>query len=191
MPQVRCAACGRDVCLPAWRLRRGHRRYYCGHRCRRTLVPIRCAGCGRTLRPRVWRSKYCSWACAAPTRLAKGDRPWNRGLGGIHLSPATEFKPGRHEPSRLPVGSIRVRIDGEGRPRAWVKVADPNRWAPRARRVWVAANGPIPAGMVIHHIDHDTMNDDATNLVALTRSGHVGEHAEQIRCSRRIARRSA
>jgi hypothetical protein len=143
-------------------------------------------------RPRVWRSRYCSWACAAPTRIAKGDRPWNRGLRGIHCSPATEFRPGRREPSRLPVGSIRVRIDGGGHARAWIKVEDPNRWVPRARRVWEVVNGPIPAGMVIHHRDHDTLNDKASNLVALTRSEHAKEHADEFRDKRlREARRSA
>lgn len=30
-------------------------------------------------------------------RLPKGHIPWNKGLKGIHLSPATEFKNGRKD----------------------------------------------------------------------------------------------
>ena len=59
------------------------------------------------------RGKYCSRACLYayrtrpsglkyniikenPTSFKSGHEPWNKGLRGIHLSPATEFKPGEH-----------------------------------------------------------------------------------------------
>lgn len=33
-------------------------------------------------------------------KFYKGQRPWNKGLSGIHLSPATEFKKGRIAPNK-------------------------------------------------------------------------------------------
>jgi len=45
-----------------------------------------------------------------------------------------------------------------------------SRWA------WELANGPIPDGYVIHHIDRDHLNDDITNLQMLERGEHQRKH---------------
>ena len=48
------------------------------------------------------------------------------------------------------------------------------------RRVWEAANGPVPEGMHIHHIDHNRANNALSNLECLTVEGHLAErHGEQ------------
>lgn len=46
------------------------------------------------------------------------------------------------------------------------------------RVVWTDHNGPIPAGHEIHHVDHDTLNNDPSNLACVPRSEHRRESAE-------------
>lgn len=47
----------------------------------------------------------------------------------------------------------------------------------RARWVWERAHGPIPAGMVIHHVNRDCGDDRLENLQMLTRREHDALHA--------------
>lgn len=47
----------------------------------------------------------------------------------------------------------------------------------RHREVWEAAYGPIPPGMVIHHIDHDRCNNRLDNLAMMDRATHNRIHA--------------
>lgn len=44
------------------------------------------------------------------------------------------------------------------------------------RAVWEAANGPVPDGYHIHHIDGDTANNDLSNLECVPASAHLAEH---------------
>lgn len=44
------------------------------------------------------------------------------------------------------------------------------------RRVWAEANGPIPDGHVIHHIDGDWRNNDLSNLELKESTQHMREH---------------
>lgn len=102
---------------------------------------------------------------------------------GQRLSPGTEFRPGGPAHNRLPVGSVRIRTF-RGVKRAWVKVAEPNVWRERAKVVWEREHGrPIPRGRVIHHRDRDSLNDDPSNLVALTRSEHAREHLDEVKAA--------
>lgn len=96
---------------------------------------------------------------------------------GQRLSPATEFKKGERAHNKLPVGTVRIRTF-RGVQRAWVKVAEPNKWRERAKVVWEEHNGrPVPRGYTIHHRDRDPLNDAPENLQALTRADHAKEHA--------------
>jgi hypothetical protein len=45
--------------------------------------------------------------------------------------------------------------------------------------VWETANGPIPAGHVIHHIDEDPRNNDIGNLQLMTRAAHSKLHNQR------------
>jgi hypothetical protein len=101
--------------------------------------------------------------------------PWNKGMLG--------YRPNRKRKNdvpgwnRLPVGSETIRRDrGDGLPRVYRKVADPNVWRLRAVLVWEAANGPVPVGHVVHHDDRDSLNDSLGNLQCLSRAEHVQEH---------------
>lgn len=50
------------------------------------------------------------------------------------------------------------------------KKMDTHRW------VWEQANGPIPPGHLIHHIDGDPRNNDIQNLACITKSEHAKIH---------------
>lgn len=106
---------------------------------------------------------------------------WNKGIRGIHQSPSTEWKKGCTARNKMPVGSETIRKDkGNGAPRVYRKVADPNVWRLRAVIVWEELNGPVPKGRVIHHRDRNSLNDDPKNLQCLTRSEHASEHARDL-----------
>jgi len=134
--------------------------------------------------------RFCSQACYRIWRKAsgttggqftKGGSPWNKGLKGIHLSPATQFRPGQKSKKILPVGSVRTRRRSrDGSPRAFIKIANPNSWRERAIVVWEAAHGPVPRGWVVHHKDRNPLNDAIENLEAMSRSNHIAEHRSEV-----------
>lgn len=49
------------------------------------------------------------------------------------------------------------------------------------RWVWTQANGPIPDGYQIHHIDHDGFNNDLSNLELVSTKDHGLKHSIQPR----------
>lgn len=51
---------------------------------------------------------------------------------------------------------------------------------PYHRYVWEKNNGPIPNGMVIHHIDSDKENNDISNLQMMTQGEHASYHGSHI-----------
>lgn len=119
--------------------------------------------------------------------IQRDNGSWNRGLKGIHLSPASEFKKGKAAHNKLPVGSETITKDkGRGQPRVYRKVAEPNIWRLRAVLVWEEIHGPVPNGYVIHHVDHDSLNDSPTNLECLTRAEHARVHCETLLTWRRL-----
>ncbi len=126
---------------------------------------------------------YHEWQKSNPNSgtFSKGSAPWNKGKRGIHISPRTEFKRGQTPVNRCSVGTVRIRQRrhrAEG-PRAWVKVAEPNVWKLRARIVWEDAHGPISRGLIVHHVDEDTLNDSLSNLSVVDRAGHAAEHGRR------------
>ena len=110
----------------------------------------------------------------------KGNVPWTKGRKGIHLSPETEFKKGCISLNRKPVGSITIRIDKNKKRRRWIKIEDPNVWIEYAKYVWIKNNGEIPKGLLIHHVDEDSLNDDGSNLALVTRSAHMNLHRHTL-----------
>lgn len=197
MISTTCPRCQRSFMVEAYRLR-GEARPLCSIACRKTGRVVACATCGareyRSAAQERGSRTFCSRACAAPTRLKLGGAPWNRDLKGIHLSPSSEFAPGIIPANKLDLGATTIRVDKQGRLRAWVKVAEPNVWQPRARVVWESANGPMTRGMLIHHHDRDTLNDELSNLRMLTPAQHLLEHKDEFEDERRenaaIANRS-
>ncbi len=114
-------------------------------------------------------------------RFSKDNPPWNKGTKGTVKPNSGTFQVG-HELGLVAVGTTTIRNDKAGRKRAWVKVAD-NRdaydWKMRAVVVWENENGAVQFGRVVHHKDHDTLNDDIENLDVLSRAEHLAEHRPQ------------
>jgi transcriptional regulator with XRE-family HTH domain len=115
---------------------------------------------------------------ATGPRFAKGHVPWTAGLKGIHLSPATEFKPGHLGGAAAqklhPIGTVTIRRDhGRGRKRRWIKVRPHGpgveAYIPLARYLYERQHGPIPPGFFVVHADGDQLNDDLKNLMLMTR----------------------
>jgi hypothetical protein len=71
-----------------------------------------------------------------------------------------------------PVGTIRRRSDGYYR----IKVAE-NKWDLLHRVMWREANGPIPRGFIVHHIDEDRGHNELSNFeLKSSQSVHLSEH---------------
>lgn len=122
------------------------------------------------------------------TMIRPGERisPRTEFKKGERAAPATEFRKGQPARNHLPVGSVTVRHHNR-HPRAFVKIAEPNMWRPRATRVWEQANGRLPRGYVIHHVDRNTLNDDLSNLELLSRADHLNEHRRELLAARHLA----
>jgi len=135
------------------------------------------------------------------SRFKPGHEPWSKGVKGLHLSAATEFKPGciRGAAARKyrAVGTISVRRDSvsgkRGRPRLgkrrrFIKIKDwgkpQDRWIPYARWLWRKHRGPIGEGRFVVHVDGDTMNDDLANLRVVDQREHLA--AQQRRDPERM-----
>lgn len=48
------------------------------------------------------------------------------------------------------------------------------------RAIWVANNGPIPDGFIIHHKDENTRNNDISNLECMLISDHHKHHFDEM-----------
>lgn len=80
------------------------------------------------------------------------------------------------------VGTVRIRsFTRTGDQRAFIKVAEPNKWRLRAHVVWESENGAIPAGFAIHHRDRNKLNDALSNLELLSVARHLAEHRDEFR----------
>lgn len=99
-------------------------------------------------------------------RFEKGHVPANKGVKGIHLSPATEFKKGQMPVNYRPVGSERVNVDGY----IEIKVKDPRTWKLKHAVVWENAHGPVPKGHAVTFADGNRLNVSLDNLLLISRS---------------------
>ena len=54
------------------------------------------------------------------------------------------------------------------------KIGNSNEFLHRSK--WKYYRGPIPEGHVVHHIDHDKLNNKISNLQLMTHAEHTGHH---------------
>ena len=140
------------------------------------------------------RRRFCGQVCYHAWRKREGvttgqfkrkHRPWNKGKKGLRMSPGTEFKKGLVPKNKREAGTVTVRTrKRDGRQRAWVKVAEPNVWRLRATVVWERRYGPISDGLVVHHLDGDTLNDSLGNLAVVSRAAHVNIHRADLQAGK-------
>lgn len=173
MPERPCEHCGQSFTYKASREGRAR---FCSQRC-----------LGYANKERLERQRAEVFAATGSRTF--GVEPWSKTHAkGLHLSPRSEFAAGHTPRNKLPVGTVTVRNDKNGRPRAWVKVAEPNRWKLRAVVTWEATHGQLPKGQLVHHCDRDSLNDRLENLQALTSSQHAKEHEQDLIRSRQDRR---
>ena len=107
----------------------------------------------------------------------KGHKPWNAGMKGIHLSPATEFKKGETAGDKHPQWKGGEQM--MSRDCVYVFTSSNNRIR-RPRKVYEDAYGTIPKGWILYHLDKDKHNDDLENLIAIPRAILMLINSERI-----------
>jgi hypothetical protein len=85
------------------------------------------------------------------TRFKPGHVTWNKGMKGLDIGgKATRFQPGQTPHNTLEVGAYRITKDGTlQRKIGTTKGSNSKRWRGVHELVWVAANGPLPAGHIV------------------------------------------
>lgn len=158
-----------------------------------------CTECGRSFHPSSPRRKFCSLECCwawrkgrnGPGQFQPGMMPWNAGTVGKTARNRTSFQPGHVSKTKCAIGDVCIRLrTREGTRRAWTKVAengDSYDWKLRAVVVWEAENGPLEKGWIVHHRDHDALNDSLDNLVAVSRGDHLRLHRSFFEARRKSA----
>jgi 3D (Asp-Asp-Asp) domain-containing protein len=107
-----------------------------------------------------------------PGSFPKGNKPWNKDVKGIHLSPNTEFKKGQVSDKLLPISSLTIRKTKKGSLRRFIKTGNPNVWVEYGKWLWVSKYGPLISGDVTHHINGNRLDDREDNIIALPRCDH-------------------
>ena len=181
--QKSCERCGAPFSVRSYRSETAR---FCSRSCRARWVGSLPNSGGRGKpRPYAIGNKYrCGLRPA--NAFPVGHTTWNKGLKGIHQSPASEFKPGHQRTPRAEIGTVSLRRTHDGNVRAFVKIEQPNKWKLRAVKAWEDHHGrAVPRGHIIHHDDRDTLNDSPSNLICLTKSEHASEHFSELTAARR------
>ena len=96
----------------------------------------------------------------------KGITPWNKGMKGLHFSPATEFKEGQNVGPQHPCWKGGLQQPANDCAYLYDGVNSRRR---RPKVIWETFNGSLPDGYIIYHRDGDKDNDELWNLEAITR----------------------
>jgi len=103
----------------------------------------------------------------------KGENPWNKGVKGLQLSKATQFKKGHQGTWKNGVNEPYVANDHG---RAVMLIQIEGKRQPYARYLYKKEYGEIGANMVIIHLDGDHMNCEVSNLKAISRSENMARN---------------
>lgn len=109
------------------------------------------------------------------TRFSPGNIPWTKGLKGIQLSPASQFKKGMRPSNYMEVGSEKMHMGY-----VWLKIADggwPAAWRPKHHVLWERAHGVAPpASHLLSFKDGDRFNFALENLELVSRQDWMLRH---------------
>jgi len=116
-------------------------------------------------------------------RFKKGQKPWNLGKK-CSLKTREKIRKkllGHRAIHYAEMGTIRIRKNKKLKDtRRWIKIKE-GKWILYSNYLWKKHKGPIPKGMIIHHKDHDTLNDKIENYELMNRAAHLNHHREKIR----------
>lgn len=107
-------------------------------------------------------------------KFPKGHKTWNTGMKGLKIEGSEKgwFKKGRLPHNTKHDGCESVRTDSEGRQYLMVRQRL-REWAFKHVLVWEEANGKLPDGMVIRHINGDSLDNRLENLKAISRAENM------------------
>ena len=81
-------------------------------------------------------------------------------------TPANKGKKMADSKTRKPVGTEYVDPNGYIK----VKIAEPDKWAPKQRYVWEKINGQVPDGYVVAFRDNNNQNMEINNLMLISKA---------------------
>lgn len=147
-----------------------------GTRCQSCLRVCRCG------RPKDYRATLCQSCASHEKAIEQWRNPESRKRIYDGIISAAKAKRSSFED----LGTLKwqARSDGRHYNWYWPEGADEKATIYRYQWVWIMANGPIPEGYVIHHIDGDLTNDALDNLELMQRNEHARLHGKILKSNR-------
>lgn len=115
------------------------------------------------------------------SNFKKGNKPWNKGMKGIHLSPESEFKKVQTAGNKnnkwkggiqKPKNDCTLLYNGTG-----------NKVKRRPREIYKQHHGKISDNHVIYHLNGDKYDDSIGNLIAISRAELVKLNKNKKKCT--------
>lgn len=121
----------------------------------------------------LFRSPEARARMSASSWFPKGHKPFNKGMKGIHLSPATEFRKG-HQPANTKYDNcVTIRFTKRGGiPYKYIRIAE-GKWQLLHRHTFENRHGKIPPRHIVGFKNGDTLNCDIGNLYLMSKADNA------------------